>query len=486
MVARTTRARLARSCAAVVAAAAICGPATAIVGPAAAAAESGTAGPGAQIVLRPGLLEVHEGGRITATRALPSAAVRLDQLVGLVGDPDLLRRSGTRVDLAATVRQRPGSTLVVGAPITQLRLLTGTGSTGALEGTRARLTIDGVTVSAGTNRAPTAGTVPHIRYTNDSTVVIEDSVIEGLGRREGDASEAEADAVAGYGAYVGRDSRLSITGSVFRAGDVGLVTGETEWVRIVSSRFVNNATEGLVVRGAGRARLTGLQATGNGGDGMQLVGLPATAAVADLAARGNQGSGIRVSDAAAGLRIARATTSTNGHAGVVVAGEGPLVLASLASEGDRQGLRVAGPSSQLVLQDGQVLGGPLSERGIEAEGLVRVAGSTVADAEVGVHAGPASAITLTDSSIRAARLAVDVEEGGSVTVHDTDVDAPGGVSGQIEVQGDSRISPLRLHWFGAAAAGFIILGLVLELLRRLRERDDDRRVRVADHVTNRS
>lgn len=485
MVARTTRARLARSCAAVVAAAAICGPAAAIVGPAAAAAESDAAGPGAQIVLRPGLLEVHEGGRITATRAVPSAAVRLDQLVGLVGDPDLLRRSGTRVDLAATVRQRPGSTLVVGAPITQLRLLTGTGSTGALEGTRARLTIDGVTVSAGTNRAPAAGTVPHIRYTNDSTVVIEDSVIEGLGRREGDAAQVDP-AQAGYGAYVGRDSRVSITGSVFRAGDVGLVTGETEWVRIVSSRFVNNATEGLVVRGAGRARLTGLQATGNGGDGMQLVGLPATAAVSDLAARGNQGSGIRVSDAAAGLRIARATTSTNGHAGVVVAGEGPLVLASLASEGDRQGLRVAGPSSQLVLQDGQVLGGPLSERGIEAEGLVRVVGSTVADAEVGVHAGPASAITLTDSSVRAARLAVDVEEGGSVTVHDTDVDAPGGVSGQIEVQGDSRISPLRLHWFGAAAAGFIILGLVLELLRRLRERDDDRRVRVADHVTNRS
>lgn len=472
-----TRARLALTCAAAVAAAGLGAP-VAVAARAVGAVDPAT--PGAQLVLRPGLLEVHEAGRITATRALPSATVRLDELVGLVGDPDLLRRSGDRIDLAATVRQRPGTTLVVTAPIAELRLRTVDGSTGALEGTRARLSIEGVTVSAATNRAASTGTVPHIRYTNSSTVVIEDSVIEGLGPREGDAT------AVGYGAYVGRDSRLSVSSSVFRAGDTGLVAADPQWVRIQASRFVNNAGDGLVVRGAGRARLTGLQATGNGADGLQLVGLPSTAVVSDLAARGNAGSGIRVSDAAAGLRVAGATTSTNAQAGVVVAGEGPIVIAALASEDDRQALRVTGPSTQVVLEDGQLLGGPRSERGIEAEGELRVVGSTVADAEVGVHAGPASGITLVDSSIRAARLAVDVEEGGSVTVHNTDVDAPGGVNGQIEVQGDSRISPLRLHWFGAAAAGFILLGLCLELLRRLRERDDDRQVRVADHVTNRS
>ena len=81
---------------------------------------------------------------------------------------------------------------------------------------------------------------------------------------------------------------------------------------------------------------------------------------------------------------------------------------------------------------------------------------------------------------------MDAESGAAVPLRNTAVAAPGGINGAVVATEDSRIAPLRVHWFGVAAGFFIMLGLLLEFLRRLREHEDDRRVLVADHVTNRA
>jgi hypothetical protein len=436
-----------------------------------------------EIVLRPASVEVMLDGAVVAVRPVAPGPISLATLVRLVDDPAYLRRTGSTVDLAAGIQQRPGSRLELGAPIRKVRLISRAGSTGSMQGTRAALTVSSVTVSAPEDRAPATGHIPHIHYTNESTLTLTDSTFSGLGRREGDVAGADDSAA---GVYVGRGSELVVSSSAFSSSEAGLVANKSAAVTIRDSRFVNNIGSGLVVRDARKVVISGVDSSGNGDDGIQLVGLAGTAQVESVQARDNEGAGIRLNEAATGLRVVGAVTSGNSQAGMSVSGAGPVELDALDSSGDVVGLRLDGPDSGASLVGATITGNGIGDVGIDVDGSLEVVSSQVMGAQLGIQAGPRSALSLADSSVQSPGVAVDVETGASVTLTNTTVDAPGGINGALEVAAGSRISPLRIHWFGVAAGFFIVLGLMLEILRRLRERGEDRHVVVADHVTNRA
>lgn len=468
--------------AALVLAAAV-GVASALLPPAPATA---VAGGGRVIVLRPGHAQLVEDGVVRGSVPLPRGAVTIATLVRAVGDPAWASMSGGGdVVLRAGISQRPGTELYVRAPARTVRLAD---SAAFLNGTRARVYFRGVTVTSapapGGRPAPESPHRPYLRYLDRSTVSIVSSTFEGLG----------AASTRNHGVTVGAGGVLSAVDSTFRAGSRGIDVYRAARVSLTRVRAEGNTEAGVLVNQAGAVRLTDVTASENTGTGIVLRG-PLRAPGLERVASERNGTGVELSRLG-GVPVGPLRTAGNRWSGIALDRCPRCVLAGVDATGDRTGILVERQSRGSSVTGGTVRAARRVGVMVAAGG-VRLRQLTVESAPgaVGLRVPPGVPDARIESSaFHGGAVAVSID-GDRTSVLDTSVtgartgvriggDATAAVVGSVRLEGTTELPAMPVRWIALLGLLVVAAAITLEVLRRLRERRDERTVSAPDHVTN--
>lgn len=146
------------------------------------------------------------------------------------------------------------------------------------------------------------------------------------------------------------------------------------------------------------------------------------------------------------------------------------------------GYGVRSSSSDLNLHGAQINGATI---GLNLSGQATVANSTVTDTAEAVRVGANSRVELTEGVLGARVLGLRVPRSASVTLRNSAVYAPFGAQGDVKLVGDIQFPALPLSWLGVFALVALSIAIMLELVRKLRERGrSDSHVIAPAHVTN--
>lgn len=334
------------------------GALAALVPPATASA----AGTGPVIVLRPGYAQLVQDGVVRRYVSLPHGAVSFPALVRAIDDPRWLSLSRRGVlTLRAGIAQRPGTELLVHAPVRTVRLV------GAyLSGSRATVRFHRVTVSA----APESARRPYVRYLNRSTVAASATTFDGLGS----AYTRER------GVSVGTGGVLTATDTTFRGSNRGLDVYRADQVTLTRVTATGNAEAGIVLNQGRSVRLTDVTANDNAGTGLVLRGPLAPVLTRVTGARNRTGFELSHLGKAP---LGPLKTEGNRHAGVVLDRCTGCVLAGVDSGGDHTGVLIERHSPGAVVRDSVVRGAGGLAVAVGSD-RVRLRGLTVHSPEWGV------------------------------------------------------------------------------------------------------
>jgi hypothetical protein len=204
---------------------------------------------------------------------------------------------------------------------------------------------------------------------------------------------------------------------------------------------------------------------------------------------GTRVSGVTVAGARIGVRIGGGAEATV-VSSVRMAGTRTGIQANTGSrgvtvdhvrivKGGRQGIRSAaeGMSTAHTQVDGATLG-------MHLKGTATVRASTVSATGEALFAGPGARVTFTGGRLRGGDLGVHTHESSDVVLVDTSVDAPAGALGPVRLRGTTDLPAMSVRWIALLGLLVVVAAIVLEVVRRLRERGAERAVTAPAHVTN--
>ncbi len=455
--------------------------------------------------VEPGVLELTEGGQLA--RRIPfalSAAgpVPFEAIVEAVADPAWISEVEPGVfELSAAFVQAPGTTVTIAAPrVRALRLLDRPGVFFGGKGATARF--DGVTVTSwdpergAPDQEPTDGR-PFVLYQEAARLDVINSEMSNLGSDRGSA----------YGvAWRLGGSTGEVVGSTFAHNFFGVYTFEARDIVFRDNVFRDNilygfdphdATSGLVVEGN--------EAYGNGSHGFIVSRYVVDSVLRDNRAYDNRGNGIVMDFRSDRNLIEANVVEDNDKDGIVLLGSADNVVVDNVVRGNRVGVRVNnldsgsnevrsnliegneigvqayGGANELLLADNtitrttetammleaprtQVQGGEITgaARGVDVRTATRISGLRIADVDQGVVVASTGIARLAELDVHARHESLRTEPGGLVEVERSVL---------VPLPEDTTSPPPDL-WLPMAGVGAVVIALLLELLRWVRERRD--------------
>jgi hypothetical protein len=268
-------------------------------------------------------------------------------------------------------------------------------------------------------------------------------------------------------------------GTINQATRTGVSVGAPNAaVKSVDVSVLEGATSIRLAGTAGGAMVDG--GTVGGGSVGVFVGASGTA-VSNVTAK-DAHTGFRVAGQVDGTKLVKITASQNTTGLVTEAGPGTVTVSGLrVSQTGGQGVRSR--IAHFELTDARVVGATV---GLNLRGHAKVTNSSVDETTEAVHTGGDAVVELTKVFLGARVLGLRVTQSAKVTLTDCDVSAPLGARGDVQIVGGTSFPALPLRWIGIFAVVALGSAVVLELMRKLRERGGhhERQVRAPAHVTN--
>ncbi|MEA2587443.1 MAG: mannuronan 5-epimerase [Actinomycetota bacterium] len=465
------------------------------------------------VLVGPNAIDLVQGP--TVVRSIPFAGgttVGFESVVAAVADPGWLAVDGPGVfAVRAAVVQSPSTDLTFAAPAVREVRLVGLPEV-YLAGDQAHARFDGVTVTSWDPAAgrpvltPEAGR-PFVLYQNGSRVDVANSEMAYLG----------SDRAPAVGVAWTKRSSGTVTDSRFDHNAVGAYVSLSDHFIMQRNTFESNAKDGLQVReGSTAALLDGNEASGNGGDGILVTGASTGSTVSGNHVHDNAGDGIAVRLRSDNAKLTGNQADHNGVNGLTTSGSGGTSVTGNRSLANHVGINATDGSSAAVVQANQVAGNLVGIAiGDETTGTVVSANTVQGPGKLGILiAGPGTSVA--GGSVSGATLGVDVrvsavidslsltqvsrgiavrhsavldgrsldvvadsigiafEPGGMANVAGSNVRAIVPLSGGklarhtgTSLSSTRRVAPLTI--FGAAV---LLVAVLVELIRRVRERHD--------------
>jgi len=322
------------------------------------------------MMVTPAGVSLRAGGTRVRWIATPRAVSDLARLATIVADPSWISEPKPGVILlgAALIMER-GTGLTVAPPSVHLVRMMATRPGVFLAATHASLVIRSAAV---TSSQPTyAGRYrPYVLAAEGSSMQITDSRLTGLGWNWPDS----------YGVAWKDGSTGGATGSTFTGDYFGLYTGQVSGVNFTRNMVLGNYCYGIDPHTySSDLTIRANTVTGNGRHGIIFAAHVTGSTVAGNIVRGNGANGIMMDEASTGNVITANTVTGNSGDGIVLSDSPANRVVANVVRGNRVGLRLTGTRPRGV----EVLGNVFSGNGVNAQGLLSVAGNTVAsDARV--------------------------------------------------------------------------------------------------------
>ncbi|GAA4467295.1 right-handed parallel beta-helix repeat-containing protein [Phytohabitans houttuyneae] len=269
----------------------------------------------------------------------------------------------------------------------------------------------------------------------------------------------------------------------------------------VSAGTVRDAERvGVMVAAAG-VRLRGM--TVESGPVATGLRVPPTVTGARVESSAFRGGALAISTDGEGTAIAD-TTITGAGTGIRIGGHATAVtLTGVRLDGSRtavqantgsrtvtaerlrivqrggQGLRSAAEGMSIV--DSDVDGAAL---GMHLKGIATVRLTSVSATDQALYAGPGASVTFTRGRLDGAAVGVRAHALSAVVLEDTSVEAPTGARGPVRLTGTTELPAMPVRWIALLGLLVVAAAITLEVLRRLRERREERTVTAPDHVAN--
>ena len=235
--------------------------------------------------------------------------------------------------------------------------------------------------------------------------------------------------------------------SVGNGGNGFVIDSDSFDVVIEGNVAANNAIDGIVVLNSRRNSITNNEVRENR-VGIRINGDRST---------GNVIEGNTVDANVTGIQLYGGASATE-------------IKGALVTNSEKIGIAVDAPASQVVRAD--VTGGLI---GIDLRSPASVEDCIIAQVGVGVAVRSPEPVSIKRVTINALEIGVRVDRLSTAFLSEATVSAPLPYKGSEQiVRGTDlevrTLAPPGLHWFGVFGFGFLAAGLVLEAIRRLRNR----------------
>lgn len=366
----------------------------------------------------------------TLDRALPANWLTLDGDTATL-DTTLVLTRGTSLRLGGNGSPRTLQLVGGAEPSDAASIHTGGG----------RIELTGVTVTSldretGQPLPATAKGRPSIVVSGGGRLDATDVTITDLGTVSEGTPGAEEDGAAAV------EFRRGSTGSLVRTtvtrGSTGVSLSHAEGVRLEQLTVSDNTEDGLVLAGDRGTEMSGIRATGNGGNGVLASGETADRPVTSISTNANGAFGVAVVGET-GTRVSDVDTTADDAGGLRISRSTDVTVTNYTATDQRMGVFTHVHSTGVVLDGVRTIGGgrglvvEKSTRGLEARNSTfdgaRVAGVAVGGADVALNAvhvsESRSAVRIERGAhdVRLAGLTVDGGRDGLVTA--------GGTSGVV-------------------------------------------------------
>lgn len=464
------------------------------------------------------VVRLQAGGQVVREIVLPPGVgnpLDFAQLAALVGDPNWLAQVSPGVfEVKAAVVQRAGTRLTVAQPsVKELRLLDRPHV--FLGGISATARYDGVTVTSWARD----GSGPDLNYRDGrpfalyirgSRFDIANSTFQYLG----------SDRAGAYGiSWRLGGSTGVVQDSKFLNNYFGQFSYDADGIKYLRNEFRDNVFYGVDPHDRSRNLLfEGNLFQGNGSHGAIVSREVYDTTFRNNRAIGNGGNGIVIDSASFNVTVEGNEVRSNGLDGVVILHSRDSKIVDNVISDNRVGIRVNGSGSDGNLISGNQLehnqkgieayGGATGLRieqakvtnsviagialdaprtrlvsveisgspvGLELRGPAEAASTTIHDVDVGVAVKAKERVTLQGVDVTARQIGVRVDRESAADLRDAQIAAPQPFKGSKAItKGDNleitTSAPPGLPWFGVAGAAFLVAALILELLRRSRNR----------------
>jgi parallel beta-helix repeat protein len=346
----------------------------------------------------------------TLDRALPANWLTLDGDTATL-DTTLVLTRGTSLRLGGNGSPRTLQLVGGAEPSDAASIHTGGG----------RIELTGVTVTSldretGQPLPATAKGRPSIVVSGGGRLDATDVTITDLGTVSEGTPGAEEDGAAAV------EFRRGSTGSLVRTtvtrGSTGVSLSHAEGVRLEQLTVSDNTEDGLVLAGDRGTEMSGIRATGNGGNGVLASGETADRPVTSISTNANGAFGVAVVGET-GTRVSDVDTTADDAGGLRISRSTDVTVTNYTATDQRMGVFTHVHSTGVVLDGVRTIGGgrglvvEKSTRGLEARNSTfdgaRVAGVAVGGADVALNAVHVSE---SRSAVRIERGAHDVRLAG--------------------------------------------------------------------------
>ena len=463
------------------------------------------------IVLSKSMVEQVVNGTVVATHPLTAEQpYTLPQVASLVNDPTWLASTAPGIYLLrAALIAGPGTVLRISSPaVTTIRLAEGQGV--FIGGEAAYALFEGVSVTSwdmSTGRAvatPTLGR-PFILFQNRSGLSFWDSTVSDLGSAQVGASGVTWKNDPTPGASIGssfngnqdgiqvlNSGSILVTKSHFGGNDrdgVRIADHSTSALISTSSANSNGTTGFDLEQDAGTIRLTDDTAD-HDVTGILVQHNSGRAIVSGSQVADNTSEGVAVRDTN-GVRLISTHSSSNRIGVDLSHSTYKARINGLVSRSDQVGLEVRNSyvpqlsgitiqsarrvgiiadSQRLLIQHAAISSTPV---GIEVRNTASIHGSTITNGMRGLAIWPQETITLTDTTVRAKHIGVELGAGASAYVLRSAITAPEATRGGHTRSLSSNISQAKVSiLLLVPGAGLLLLCVLLEMFMTYRQRRD--------------
>jgi hypothetical protein len=364
------------------------------------------------IVRRSGIDSV-QGGKLQRHAVRPVGTITLRTLASYV-PTTWLTIDGSTARLSATLVLSTGVTLDIGAPVATLALTGGAAAPAAASvfSGGGVLLLRGVTV---VSADPTTGAPmpvgpgrPFILVSRGGRLDAADSVIGDLG------------AIVGPKTYPGLTFDAGSGGSVVRTtlprNTIGLKLEQSDGVRLESVTASQSAADGLVLQGDTGSTLLGVDAEGNGGNGVIVSGRSSPRPITGITTRSNHDFGV-VIVGQSGSRLSAIATTGDDAGGMEIDHSTDVAVTGFSATDEPIGVYTHVSSGRVTLDGLTVTGG---RQGVVVEKTtvdLTLSRSRVEGTELGVSLG-GHQMRLTDDSVVDSQTAVAVQRGATDVIAD--------------------------------------------------------------------
>lgn len=271
-------------------------------------------------------------------------------------------------------------------------------------------------------------------------------------------------------------SGLTVSSSQVDRTVTGLQLRDQTSMATVSSLQLAHVSTGVAVRGlAHGVKLSRVSVSDAGDSAVAIAG--SGVSVTDLAAA-DVATGVDVYGRATGVTIEHPVIR-RAAVGILATGTTRSLQVRNARVSQQMGIGLSSSSPALRVAGGRYNGARL---GLDLHGSSSVTGARVSATGDAVRVGAGIRVALTKATLLSSGRGVRVAPGGHAELQDSVVTGSPGLSGNVTMRGQNTVPPQPTPWLGIAAATAITAALVLEVLRRVREHEADRKVIAPVHV----